>query len=73
VKRRRYCPSEPGAWVQPAGHHTAHFSPTGVACAPCLNTVCRYGEMRCAQWTAEEVFAAATKLYEHWRSAAVRG
>lgn len=60
-------------WVQPVGSHAAHFSPTRVACAPCLDSVCRYGDMRCAQWTAEEVFAAASTLYEHCRTGAGRG
>ena len=55
-------------WSQPVGSHVAHISPSGVACAPCLDSVCRYGDMRCAQWPAEEVFAVAADLYRRCRS-----
>jgi heptosyltransferase-1 len=51
-------------WVRHVGAHVAHIAPSGLACAPCLDTVCRFGDMRCAQWTADEVFTAATALFD---------
>jgi heptosyltransferase-1 len=50
-------------WVRPVGSHAAHIAPSGVECAPCLDSVCRFGDMRCAQWSAREICAAAIELH----------
>ncbi|HSL18519.1 MAG TPA: glycosyltransferase family 9 protein [Methylomirabilota bacterium] len=51
-------------WVRHVGPHVADMVPSGVECAPCLDTVCRYGDMRCSRWSVREVFAAAHGLWE---------
>ncbi|MCU0305507.1 MAG: glycosyltransferase family 9 protein [Thermoanaerobaculales bacterium] len=51
-------------WVRPVGPHVDHLTPAGVDCAPCLDTVCRFGDMRCARWSVDKVYDAATALLQ---------
>ena len=51
-------------WVRPIGPRAAHIAPVGVDCAPCLDSVCRYGDMHCAEWSARQVLDAAIRLDE---------
>jgi ADP-heptose:LPS heptosyltransferase len=56
-------------WVRHFGPHVADLVPSGFECAPCLDTVCRYGDMRCAQWSVRDVYDAAYGLLGRPRGA----